>query len=120
MEKNDIIIDEDEMEAAKEEASDAGTYTHVLKKPFSYEGQEVSELHFDWEELTGKDSLAIERELQALNRPVVVREISGEYQIRLAARACRENISVDFLKALPLKECNRILNAARSFLLFAE
>jgi len=119
----EVIIDENEKDLAEAEAKNEpsnGSFTLVLKAPFSYEGKEFSELHFDYDKLTGKDSLAIERELQTLNRPVVVREISGEYQIRLACRASRESVSVDFLKALPLKDCNKILNSARSFLLASE
>lgn len=116
-----VEIKDSEVEFAENEALDTtGMYVHTLKKPFEYEGKKYETLTFDFEALTGSDSLAIETELQLLNRPVVVREISGEYQIRVAARACQEHISVDALKALPIKECTKILNRTRSFLLSAE
>jgi hypothetical protein len=49
----------------------------------------------------------------------VVAEMSGEYQIRLAARACKERLGVDAFTAMPLRDFRRIRNRARSFLLSA-
>ena len=74
-------------------------------------------MDFDFNKLTGQDSLSIENELQALGKPVIVAEMSGEYLIRMAARACSVKISADDLAAMPLGDYNKIRSRARSFLL---
>ena len=127
------IVSETEFSAAAQAAKkdgDATTYTHRLKKPFTYEGCTVEELTFDFAKLTGNDSLTIEDELQAMNKPVIVPTLSGQYLTRVAARACStmlqdssgkiRHIGVDFLTALPIYEYNRIKARARSFLLASE
>lgn len=96
------------------------TYMHKFKTPFSYEGKTYDELCFDFGKLTGKDGLAIENEIQAMGRPVIIPSLSGEYLLRMAARACTTRIGFDVLKAMPLSDYNRIRSAARNFLTSAE
>ena len=121
MAKDKIVkISEDEIEAAMaDEVNSRDVYFHTFSRPFEWEGKTYETLTFDFGALTGRDSLAIEAELLAMGKPVAVREIVGEYQIRAAVRACREKIGVDALEAMPLKDCNRILNHVRNFLLAA-
>lgn len=125
-ENNKIVkIDPDEFSTAEQEAAisndDFGTYTHTFKKPvvcvIGSSQKTFGSLTFDFNSLTGKDSISIEAELQALGRPVVVAEMSGEYLIRMAARACTEKIDVDTLISAPLADYNKIRSKARSFLL---
>ena len=112
------IIDPKEFAVAEAEAAvSANTFTYTFTKPFTYEGKTYEALTFDWDRLTGKDALAIEGELQALGKAVIVPEFSGEYLIRMAARACTERIGSDLLCAVPISAYNRIRGAARSFLL---
>ena len=82
----------DALEAIQQEAVAAkmSNYTHTFDTPFTFEGRTYETLTFDFSKLSGYDDIAIENELQALGKPVVVAEMSGEYQIRLAARACKE------------------------------
>ena len=47
-----------QVEAALENAPDPGTYTHRLKKPFTFDGKTVEEMHFDFDSLTGADTIA--------------------------------------------------------------
>ena len=103
--------------AEKDAAVDVDTYVHNFTEPFTYEGRTYETLTFEFGKLTGVDDVAIENELQALGKPVVVAEMSGEYLVRMAARACTEKIGADVFKAMPLKEFRRIRNKARSFLL---
>lgn len=103
--------------AEKEAANSTETYTHTFAKPFEYEGKSYEELTFDWGSLTGEDSLAIENEMSALGKPLIAPEFSGEYLIRMAARACTEKIGSDVMSAMPLADYNKIRNKARSFLL---
>ena len=58
--------------AAKAEEGNPSAYVHKIKKPFTFEGCTIEELSFDFDRLTGNDSLAIEDELQAMNKPVIV------------------------------------------------
>jgi len=116
----------DELSAAQAGADKAAldgggfAYTHKFRKPFSYMGAVYAELRFDWDSLTGRDSLAIEAELQALGTPVVVPAFSGAYLIRMAAKACAEKIGSDAFELMPLSDYNRVRSAARSFLLLSE
>ena len=120
-----VNIDPAAFAAAEQEAAaaknDIGTYVHKFKKPFTCligkDQRTFKELIFDFNKLTGRDSLAIENELQALGKPVIVAEMSGEYLIRMAARACEEKISADELASAPLSDYNIIRSKARSFLL---
>ncbi len=109
-----------EAERLAEKNHGKNSYTHVFKEPFAYEGRTFETLTFDWGRLTGRDGLAIERELQTLGIAVMVPAFSGEYLIRMAAKASAEGISSDMMEALPLQDYNRIRSAGRSFLLKAE
>ena len=105
-----------EVSAAESEYS----YTLTFRKPFVYQGKTYKELVFDWDQLTGKDGLAIENEMQQLGKAVIVPTFSGEYLVRMAARACIEPIASDVFELMPLAEYNKVRSAARSFLLKSE
>ncbi len=94
---------------------DTGVYTHVFKKPFKYEGKTYSELTFNFERLTGKDMVSIETEMQMNNEYALAPEISRSFQAKMAAKAA--GIGSDVLEAMPIKDFNRITNAARGFLI---
>ena len=118
----EVAVDEKELEAAREEAqkTDVAHLTVELKKPVTYNGNEYTELSFDFDALTGKDGLAIEDELNRLGKALIVPALSGEYLIRMAAKACTVKIGADIFDVLPLKDYNRIRSAARTFLLQSE
>lgn len=120
----EVKLNNEEMDAfekIQQEAVNApiSSYTHTFSKPFTYEGRTFERLTFDFSRLSGNDDLAIENELQALGKPVIVAEMSGDYQIRLAARACTEKLGVDVFMAMPLRDFHRIRSRARSFILSA-
>lgn len=115
------ILNEKELDAAEAAAVNApGVYTLTLKKPVTWEDITADKLVFDFDSLTGADSLAVEEELALYNKPLVVREFNGDYLIRLACRACTTKVSVGFLLALPIREANRLIGAMRSFLIRTE
>lgn len=117
----EVSIHHDEFKIAKEQtAGISDTTTIHLRKPFVYEDRTFEELTFEWNRLTGEDALAIEDELQALNKAVIVPAFSGEFLVRMAARACVERIGQDLLRAMPITDFNKVRNAARSFLLKSE
>ena len=122
-EKNtaDVAVDKDEYELAKEEAQSSDlVYVHEFKKPFEYQGAVYDSLTFDWGSLTGGDGLAIELEMQTLGKAVIVPQFSGEYLIRMAARACTVNIGADAFELMSLSDYNKIRAKGRSFLLKSE
>lgn len=106
---------------------DHGSYTHKFKTPFSYEGETYEELTFQWDGLTGKDSLDIERELRTRGITVVVAEYTPEYLAAMAAKACtyrdsegKRKVSAFTLQAMPLRDYRAICANARRFLQRAE
>lgn len=117
----DEITQEEAVEKAKEAALESeDTLTVRFKKEVEYNGEKYSELTFDFESLTGKDGLEIENELAAQGKPLVIPAFSGEYLVRMAAKACSAPIGYDFFDSVSLRDFNRIRSAARSFLLRSE
>jgi hypothetical protein len=117
-----VEINEAELNAA-EEAAQAETsyvYVHTFRKPFTYEDKTYTRITFDWDKLTGADGLAVENEMMRLGHAVVVPSLSGEYLIRMAARASDPEVGYDMLTAIRLSDTNAIRGAARSFLLKSE
>lgn len=117
------VVDGQEFDALEKEAAQAEadesvySYTHTLKKPFTYEGKTYTELAFDFGKLTGADALAIQDEMDSLGKPLLVKQVNDHYLLRVVARACTIPIAVNVLTALPLPDFNRITGKARSFLL---
>lgn len=122
MEKKDnVSIDANEFAVAEKEAEQSAyTYTHKFHKPYEYQGKTYQELTFDWGKLTGRDGLAIENEMQQIGKAIIVPTFSGEYLIRLAARACTVPVGADAFENMPISDFNKIRSAARSFLLKSE
>lgn len=111
-----VRIDDEEWDAVQEaEQNSKARLTIKLTKPFEWEGETYSELVFDFDQLTGKDSLDIEREMRAKGLPLVSPAFSGEYLIRAAVRACTAALGIDALAALPIQTFNRIRTSASAF-----
>lgn len=131
IDKKPTTIQESAEQAEQEEATalaeeDIGSYTHEFKKPFTYEGRTYERLSFDWESLSGKDSVAIERELLSRGIAVVNAGFTPEYLAAMAARSCTyrnddgfRTVTTNMIYALPLVEFRKICIAARNFLLRA-
>ena len=69
----------------------------------------------NFERLSGRDMVSIETEMQMNNEYALAPEISRSFQGKMAAKAA--GIGSDVLEAMPLKDFNKITNAARSFLI---
>jgi hypothetical protein len=114
-------MQEEELEQAKVEAKNAeNLFKLKLKKPLSYEGTDYTELSFDFDNLTGRDSLDVERELAMRAIQVAVPAFSGEYIIRIAAKACTEPLGSDAFEAMSLRDYNRLRGKVRNFLMASE
>lgn len=110
------FVDEKEITAAEQAATESvSLYTHFFATPFTYGENTYEKMTFNFGKLTGSDCLAIEAELQMLGKALIVPEISGEFLVRMAAKAA--GIGADVLMAMPLYDYNRIRGKARSFLL---
>lgn len=112
----DKILKED---ANIEEAKNGETI--FLRKPVKYADKEYTELSFDFDKLTGQDSLNIERELASLGKTSMPTAINSEYLIRIAAKACTENVGSDiFTSYMRLLDYHKVIKMARDFLLYGE
>lgn len=98
-----------------QEAPASGVYVHKFGKPFKSGDKTHSTLNFYFERLTGRDMIAIENEMQAMQEYALAPEISRSFQSKMAAKA--GGIGSDVLESMPLNEFNRITNAARDFLI---
>lgn len=113
-------IDEEELSAAQAEADHEKSTARAvkLKKSIEYNGQTYDTLHFDFEKLTGRDSLEVETEIEKrTGGTVVVPAINVEYLTCISAKACEEPIGRDALLSLNLGDFNHIRNMARNFML---
>lgn len=113
-----------QVEAALENAPDPGTYTHRLKKPFTFDGKTVEEMHFDFDSLTGADTLAISAEMNRRFKNLVLPHLSWEFMTLMAVRACTDRdgkgirlVNEKLLQALPMRDYNTIIGKVRDFLL---
>lgn len=92
-------------------------FTYRLSKPISYEGKEYDALTFDFEALTGGDSLDVENELAAKGHLLIVKTSDSEYVTRMCARACiEEGVDIGIFRVMQAKDYNRLMNTAKRFL----
>jgi len=118
--EDDGVIDTVDLEMELGETLGGGVYTHKFAKPFEYNGRTYTELSFEWDKLTGKDSREIENELALRGKIVVSPAYSIEYIVRMAARACTERIGADAFDLMSIRDFNKIRGRARAFLLISE
>ncbi len=106
-----------ELETVEEVTATTEEFILPLKTPITVKGDEVDSLTFNLGGLTGRDSLAIEREIAMLGLPIYARmELSSDYVIRVAAKACTLPIGSDTIEGLGLAEFNLVRQAVRDFL----
>lgn len=83
----------------------------MLAKPFEFCGEMYEKIEMDFDKLTGADVEAIEEELFAETKTIVIREEwNKRYQRYLAARAAE--MPNDMIEALPAREYKKIVKAA--------
>ena len=114
-----------EQEAKAASDADAGSYEHIFKEPWEHGEKVYNSLHFEWNALTGGDSLDIEMELRRQGVTLVVPAFTGDYLAGMAARACTERknesgklvIKTADIKSLPMTDFLTITSQARNYLL---
>ncbi len=89
-----------------------------LKKPILYNGEEVSELSFDFDKLTGADALNIAEQIDSCGKTMYAAAINdAHYLILMAAKACTKPLGADFFNRISIVDFERIKNRARFFLM---
>ena len=113
-----------QVEAALKNQPDPGAYTHKLEKPFAFDGKTVKEMHFDFDSLTGADTLAISAEMNRRFKNLVLPHLSWAFMTLMAVRACTDRdekgirlVNEKLLLALPMRDYNTIIGKVRDFLL---
>ena len=113
-----------QLEAEAKAEPDAMTYTHTFKEPFQFRDRTITELTFNWGDLTGEDHQAIEDDMLRRGQTLTIPSFNGLFLAGMAVRACinrDENgiriVDADLLKALPMRDYQKIYFSARRFLL---
>ena len=88
-----------------------------LSKPVTYNGEEVSELTFNFEKITGRDAIEIEGELISSGKIALYSQVSNvHYIIRVAARACEKPIGIDIFDLVSISDFNSLRTHTQLFL----
>lgn len=114
------VNDDEEQPASLYVAADNTVYVHTFKEPFAWEDKVYDKLTFRFNNLRGRDVLAIAQELRMQGVVLATRTFDVEYQFRYAARCCEPKLGSDVLLALPAKDFDSICNAVRRFLVSTE
>ncbi len=101
------------------------SYTHEFATPFTYNGNTVEKLTFNWHTLTGRDSISVDRELTNSSGGRGAQNFGREHMALLAVRACSERngndiriVDKDFMEALPIVDFEEITTMGRLFFRF--
>ena len=133
---NDKVTDKAELAAAAEEMGsevsaavgallgeeESGIYTVKLRRPVTFEGTEIKEMHFDFESLIGKDSREVQREMALKGQTVLIQSVDEDFKRAMAARACTDRlpdgrkIGADIFDYMTVADVNKVLTRLRRFL----
>jgi len=113
LEKTENMDELVEKELATMENTSVENVLH-LTKPVMYNGEEVTELAFDFDKLTGADALNIEEELVSRGKTMYYGAINdANYLILMAVKACTKPVGRDFFNKISIVDFERIKNRAR-------
>lgn len=112
-------LEAQEAEATETPAEETSEKVYKFKKPLDYNGRTYTEIAYDLDSLTGRDSMEVEEELVRLRKGVVIEGgLNTDYIIRIFCKACRkEKIGADAFMSMSLTDYNRIKTLTRNFLL---
>lgn len=96
---------------------DLSVWTWELSQPITYNGEEISELKFNFNKLTGKDAIEVENELIRIGKLAIYGQASNiNYILRMAARACEKPIGIDLFDIVGVPDFNVLRTHAQLFL----
>lgn len=106
-----------ENNAVETNEEDLSVWTWKLSKPVTYNGEEISELNFDFNKITGRDAIEIEDELQRIGKLSMFSQVSNiNYIIRVAARGCEKAVGSDIFSLVSISDFNALRNHVQLFL----
>ena len=85
----------------------------ALSKPLSHKGQSLDEIELKLEEMTGRDLLEVETQMNAEGK-FLVTDFSKAYQVKIAAKAAK--IPAEELENLSARDFNKVTSAVQLFL----
>jgi len=106
-----------EQEVLDENTTGGDVVTVKLRRPFEWEDNVYTELRFDFYKPTGKDCIAINRNLMRKNINMFRAFNNDEYIVEFAALSCEAPIGADMIKALPGCDYFKVRTATSNFLL---
>lgn len=86
-----------------------------LHRPITIDDQEIKEIEYDLEALSGLDFIAAKKEVEKKGHAVLVQETDSAFHAALFARATQPKIHVDDIVRLGAKDFNAMCSAVRSF-----
>lgn len=99
------------------EEEDLSVWTWKLSKPTTYNGEEISELKFNFNKLTGKDATDVENELMRIGKLAIYGQASNiNYILRMAARACEKPIGIDLFDIVGVRDFDVLRTHTQLFL----
>lgn len=99
------------------EEEDLSVWTWKLSQPTTYNGEEISELKFNFGKLTGRDGIEVENELMRTGKLAIYGQLSNiNYIVGMAARACEKPIGIDLFYMVGISDFNALRTHAQLFL----
>lgn len=86
-----------------------------LKKPIKINGEEVTEIEYDLDAITGADVQQVTQEMQKLNMVIAVPELDTNYHAMLFAKA--SGIDYTDMQRMSLKDYTTATGVVRDFFL---
>lgn len=107
----------DEKNVVNTEEEDLSVWTWKLSQPTTYNGEEISELKFNFGKLTGRDGIEVENELMRTGKLAIYGQLSNiNYIVGMAARACEKPIGIDLFDMVGISDFNILRTHAQLFL----
>lgn len=123
--EGDKIKEKNRPKTIQELREETRSYTHEFDRPFTYNGITVEKLTFNWDSLTGRDSINIEREMTLLSGGKGVQNFGREHMMLIAVRACsarnednKRFVDKSFMEGLPIVDFEEITAMGRLFFRF--
>lgn len=100
------------------EEEDLSVWTWKLSQPTTYNGEEISELKFNFDKLTGKDAIEVENELMRTGKLMIYAQGNNiNYIVRMAARACEKPIGIDLFDIVGARDFDVLRTHTQLFLI---
>lgn len=117
-ELNEVSAVEEISEVVEDEEVKEQEGVYKLKKPLMVNGEEKTELHYDFDAITAKDIMQVSRDLKSKGVVVMMAQFDDENLINLFAKAVAKvdnSVTLNDLMRLSAKDTFKIVALTRSF-----